>query len=88
MNALEKLINWAPSQSGLARLLGVTPQAIDGWKRRGQIPAERVLDIERVTDGAFSRHELRPDLYGERPRSDRRVVERRSAERRQGDRRV
>lgn len=42
----------------LAALLGVRHQSFYSWKR---IPAERVLDIERVT--GISRHELRPDLY-------------------------
>jgi DNA-binding transcriptional regulator YdaS (Cro superfamily) len=29
----------------------------------GKVPAERVLSIESATDGAVTRHELRPDLY-------------------------
>lgn len=45
----------------LARKLGVTPQAVDGWRSRGRVPAERVLDIERLT--GVTRHALRPDLY-------------------------
>lgn len=48
------------SQKTLAGLLGVTPQAITKWKN-SRIPAERVLDIERVT--GVSRHDLRPDIY-------------------------
>jgi DNA-binding transcriptional regulator YdaS (Cro superfamily) len=46
--------------SGLARALGgsVSPQAISQWK---QVPAERVLDVERAT--GISRTELRADLY-------------------------
>lgn len=33
---------------------------ITRWER-GRVPAERVLDVERVT--GVPRHELRPDLY-------------------------
>lgn len=46
--------------TGLARALNgeITPQAISQWK---QVPAERALDVERVT--GISRHRLRPDLY-------------------------
>lgn len=45
--------------SALARLLGnVTPQAVTQWR---DIPALRVIDIERVT--GIPRDELRPDLY-------------------------
>jgi len=36
------------------------------WKRRG-VPAVRVLAVEEATGGAVTRHELRPDIYGERP---------------------
>jgi hypothetical protein len=32
------------------------------WERTG-IPAERVLEVERIT--GVSRHQLRPDLFGE-----------------------
>lgn len=42
----------------LASLLGVRHQSFYSWKR---IPAERVLEIERLT--GVPRHELRPDLY-------------------------
>lgn len=44
----------------LARELGIKHTAMYSWKR---VPAERVLEIERVS--GISRHELRPDLYGE-----------------------
>ncbi|MDF2994653.1 MAG: hypothetical protein K0R27_290 [Xanthobacteraceae bacterium] len=42
----------------LAREIGVKHQTFYSWKR---VPAERVLDIERVS--GVPRHELRPDLY-------------------------
>lgn len=42
----------------LARLLGITHGAIYQW---GEVPAQRVLDVERLT--GIPRHELRPDLY-------------------------
>ncbi|MGE9266406.1 transcriptional regulator [Escherichia coli] len=45
----------------LARELGIKHTSLYSWKR---VPAERVLDIERVS--GVSRHELRPDLFGER----------------------
>lgn len=46
--------------TGLSRALNeeITPQAVSQWK---QVPAERVLDVERAT--GVSRHRLRPDLY-------------------------
>lgn len=45
----------------LARELGIKHTSLYSWKR---VPAERVLDIERVS--GVSRHELRPDLFGEK----------------------
>lgn len=55
---VEKAAEAAGNKSALARQLGVKVQSIQQWKR---IPAERVLDVERVT--GIPRHKLRPDLY-------------------------
>lgn len=43
----------------LARELGIKHTALYSWTR---VPAERVLDIERIT--GVSRHDLRPDIFG------------------------
>jgi DNA-binding transcriptional regulator YdaS (Cro superfamily) len=51
------------SQAELARQLGIGVAAVTHWKRRGRIPADRVLSIERLTNGQVTRHEMRPDLY-------------------------
>lgn len=48
--------------SDVARAIGVNKSALTRWKQR-RVPAERVLDVERVT--GIPRHELRPDLYPE-----------------------
>lgn len=51
----------AGGPAALAKALGgLTSQAVSQWKK---IPAERVLDVERLT--GISRHELRPDVFGE-----------------------
>lgn len=42
----------------LARELGLSPGAVYQWRK---VPAERVLDVERIT--GIPRHQLRPDLY-------------------------
>lgn len=47
-------------QRALAEAMGITPQAVNKWKT-SRVPAERVLDLERVT--GVSRHEIRPDIY-------------------------
>ncbi len=43
---------------GIARLIGITSQAVSQWHR---VPALRVLDVEKGT--GVPRHILRPDLY-------------------------
>ena len=58
---MDKLIAWLDAERGrrgeLARALEITPGALSQW---GQVPHDRVLDVERIT--GISRHELRPDL--------------------------
>lgn len=49
--------------SRLAEALGVFPSALSQWT---QVPAERVLDVERLT--GLSRHDLRPDIFGPDPK--------------------
>jgi DNA-binding transcriptional regulator YdaS (Cro superfamily) len=56
--ALAKAIKAAGGVSALARALGIKHPAILQW---GRIPANRIVDIERVT--GVPREELRPDLY-------------------------
>ena len=51
-------------ERGLAEIAAackVSPQAVHKWLKK--VPAERVLELERVT--GISRHQLRPDLYPE-----------------------
>lgn len=58
--ALEEAKKAVRGNTGLSRALNdeITPQAVAQWK---QVPAERVLKVERVT--GVPRHRLRPDLY-------------------------
>lgn len=55
---VQKAIESAGGITKLAHELGVRHQTFYSWKR---VPAERVLEIERIT--GVPRHELRPDLY-------------------------
>jgi DNA-binding transcriptional regulator YdaS (Cro superfamily) len=67
---LEKAVEIVGSQSELARRLTdatnrtIRQAHIWNWLNRDQrVPAEVVIHIERATEGAVSRSELRPDLY-------------------------
>jgi len=64
--------------SDLSEPLRLTVQTVSQWRR---VPAERVLDVERIT--GVSRHVQRPDIYGpepsRRPLAGRRRVEQRPA---------
>ena len=67
MDIFETLRDHVRSQSSLARELGISPQALDGWRKRKQIPAERVLDIERISRLKVTRYMMRPDIFGAAP---------------------
>lgn len=62
-NPVLKAIVAAGSVSELAARCGVRYQAVQRWRNRGLVPAERVLQVEKATGGRVSRYELRPDLY-------------------------
>jgi DNA-binding transcriptional regulator YdaS (Cro superfamily) len=55
---LARAIKKAGTANDLARLLGITPQAISQWT---EIPIKRAPDVSRVT--GIPLHELRPDIF-------------------------
>lgn len=60
MSGIQEAIDKAGGIQQLADLLGIRYQAVHKWTK-GSVPAERVLQIERLT--GVSRHQLRSDLY-------------------------
>ena len=53
------------SQRLLAEKLGVTPALVSQWlSGETRITAERAVQIDQTTNGAVSRSELRPDIFG------------------------
>jgi DNA-binding transcriptional regulator YdaS (Cro superfamily) len=62
MNALKNAEKLIGSQSALARAVGVAPQVVNNWQRRGNVPADYCPSIERVTKGAVTCEQLRPDV--------------------------
>lgn len=67
MNAITIAIErFGSAQAGLAKALGVTPQAVSQWVRGSRpIPPRHALAIEAAT--GVSRHDLRPDVFGPAP---------------------
>jgi DNA-binding transcriptional regulator YiaG len=69
MNAIATAIEKSGAgQAGIARLLGVSPQAVNQWVSGSRpVPSRHVLAIEAAT--GISRHQLRPDVFGGNPGS-------------------
>lgn len=61
---LRKALKSVGTGSALARMMKITPSAVLQWE---QVPADRVLEVERLT--GVSRYELRPDICGDDPRA-------------------
>jgi len=65
ISPIDTAVAKAGNNSALARSLGISHTAVRKWRLLGRPPAERVLDIERIT--GISRYELRPDVFGLAP---------------------
>jgi len=63
ISPIKKACNVVGSQRALAAILGVTPQALGKWIKKESVPSARVIEVEAATDGAVTRHQLRPDIY-------------------------
>lgn len=61
-DALMRLVEYAGNQSRLARGLNVSPQVVQNWIKRGRISAMCAIEAEKITGGAITKHELRPDV--------------------------
>ena len=58
---VDRVVRLAGGPARVGDRLGISSQAISQWKR---IPAEYVLKLEDLTEHKFSRHEMRPDIFG------------------------
>lgn len=54
------------TQRELAEKLGCHPSAISQWIMNGQVPAERLFALQRIT--GIAPQTLRPDLFKDKPR--------------------
>ena len=64
--SVERAISEMGGPTKAATTLGISnPSVVLNWIARGQVPAHRVLDVEKAS--GISRHALRPDVFGEMP---------------------
>lgn len=63
-NAIEKAIKLAGSQSALAKVLGISPQALGQQLAKGGILPEHCITIEKAYPGQLTRYELAPEHFG------------------------
>jgi DNA-binding transcriptional regulator YdaS (Cro superfamily) len=62
MNQVQAACAVTGGQAGLSRVLGVTAAAVNQWiKGLRPVPPKHCLAIERATNGAVTRRDLRPD---------------------------
>lgn len=62
MEHVKRAIQIVGNQKLLGIAVGVVPQVVNNWLRRGNIPAEYCPGIERATKGAVRCEDLRPDV--------------------------
>ena len=61
MNGMKRVIEHFGSQAALARLLGVSTQAVHQWQAK--VPIARAIQIEHLSNGAVQRQHMRPDIW-------------------------
>lgn len=65
--ALNAAIEIAGGVSKLADSLETNQSVVSNWRLRKKVPPSRCIPIEEVTNGAVTRHDLRPDIFGPKP---------------------
>lgn len=60
---LEAAITIAGSEAKLGALAGYSQNAIWYAKRNGRVSAELASAVDRATNGAISKNQLRPDIF-------------------------
>lgn len=77
--AIARAVAIIGSQTELAEILGVTPGLVWQWiNGRRVVDSKHCLAIERAVDkisaGAVTRYDLRPDVFGEKPAAESKAV--------------
>lgn len=69
--ALRKATEIVGGQTAMARALSIGQSRVSNWLNRDQqgAPAEFCIAIETLTEGAVTRYQLRPDIFGDPSRA-------------------
>ena len=68
---IQRAIEAVGGQANLATALSIHPSLVSQWVTgRRPVAANHVLGIEKATQGAVTRHDLRPDVFGAAPAND------------------
>jgi DNA-binding transcriptional regulator YdaS (Cro superfamily) len=70
MDALDRAIQKVGGLADFAERIGLRRSQMSTvamWRARKRVPAERCIAIETATDGAVTRYDLRPDVFGPPP---------------------
>ena len=62
MSALEKAIDILGGVQATADKFGLSYMAIRQWRER-EVPVKHCISLERMTDGAVTCEELRPEVF-------------------------
>ena len=66
MDSIKILISIFGTQAKAAAAVGVSQQSLNRWLNGSKKPsASRAIAIERATDGAVTRAEIRADIFGQ-----------------------
>ncbi|WLR92921.1 transcriptional regulator [Shinella zoogloeoides] len=65
-NIVDRIVTDLGGLTKTATALGLrNPSVVANWRKRGRVPYQRAVEIERLT--GISRHILRPDVFGPQP---------------------
>lgn len=67
MSKVNELIEHFGGLQRTAEAFGIRAPSVHEWRERDAIPVARCLDAERLTEGKFTRFDLRPDVFGPAP---------------------
>jgi len=61
MSIIEQVIKQSGGIGALSKALRISPQAIHKWRKKGGVPLDRVIEVEKLS--GVPREQLRPELF-------------------------